>query len=298
MTTGGTPAQLCTFPPAPASPVTAKDPSRPPPAPASGARDPVIATPRQRLRSGRMKSNLPFGSGDLGRLASTAHLPHVSALSRPGTRPGTGELCSAPAGEPGVTALVSRRLSAAGICSRASCPARGFCPSAIGLPRRLRRRGPGQGPMFRTREVRPGPGALCTPGTAVPARPRMHPVTAACRLATAGPCHPGTTVRPGMFFSRGISKGSLAFAPPGLPLACDPRTERGLLGFTPGFTPGWAGPSRACRGGTGLRHWPGVTSPPSSAASFLDAPTHYERHHVAMHGEERSGLEVAACGNR
>jgi hypothetical protein len=33
-------------------------------------------------------SNLPFGSGGLGRLASPAHLPHVSALSRPGTRPG------------------------------------------------------------------------------------------------------------------------------------------------------------------------------------------------------------------
>ena len=105
--------------------------------------------------------------------------------------------------------------------------------------------------MFRTREIRPGPGALCTPGTAVPARPRMHPVTAACRLATAGPCHPGTTARPGMFFSRGISKGSLAFAPPGLPLACNPRTEREPSGFTPGFTPGWAGPSRACRGGDG-----------------------------------------------
>ena len=28
-----------------------------------------------------------------------------------------------------------------------------------------------------------------------------------------------------MFFSRGISKGSLAFAPPSLPLACNPRTE-------------------------------------------------------------------------
>ena len=93
--------------------------------------------------------------------------------------------------------------------------------------------------------------ALCTPGTAVPARPRMHPVTAACRLATAGPCHPGTAAHPGMFLSRGISKGSLAFAPPGLPLACDPRTERGPLGFTPGFTPGWAGPSRACRSGDG-----------------------------------------------
>jgi hypothetical protein len=105
--------------------------------------------------------------------------------------------------------------------------------------------------MFRTREARPGPGAPCTPGTAVPARPRMHPVTAACRLPAAGPCHPGPAARPGMFFSRGISKGSLAFAPPGLPLACNPRTDRGSSGFTPGFTPGWAGPSHACRGGDG-----------------------------------------------
>ena len=69
--------------------------------------------------------------------------------------------------------------------------------------------------MFRTRKTRPGPGALCTPGTAVPARPRMHPVAAACRLAAAGPCHPGTATHPGMFSSRGISKGSLAFTPPG-----------------------------------------------------------------------------------
>jgi hypothetical protein len=103
--------------------------------------------------------------------------------------------------------------------------------------------------MFRTRETRPGPGALCTPGTAVPARPRVNPVTAACRLATAGPCHPGTATRPGMFLSRGISKGSLAFTPPSLPLACNPWAEQGSLGFTLSFAPGRAGPSRARQGG-------------------------------------------------
>ena len=37
---------------------------------------------------------------------------------------------------------------------------------------------------------------------------------------------------------------------------------------------------------TGLRHWPGVTSSPS--ATSLNVPTHYERPHVAVHGEERS----------
>jgi hypothetical protein len=67
--------------------------------------------------------------------------------------------------------------------------------------------------MFCTREMRLGPGALCTPGTAVPARPRVNPAAAACRLATAGPCHPGPATCPGMFSSRGISKGSLAFTP-------------------------------------------------------------------------------------
>jgi len=149
-----------------------------------------------------------------------------------------------------VTALVSCCLSAAGIRFLGILSRPGLVPL---LRSAYRAAAGGADPsgvsMFRTRETRPGPGALCTPGTAVPARPRMHPVTAACRLSTAGPCHPGTTAHPGMFFSRGISKGSLAFAPPGLPLACGPRTERAPSGFTPSFTPGWAGPSRACRGG-------------------------------------------------
>ena len=98
--------------------------------------------------------------------------------------------------------------------SWASCPARGFRPSCD-RPTAPQSADPSGVSMFRTRETRPGPGALSTPGTTVPARLRVNPATAACRLATAGPCHPGTTTRPGMLFSRGISKGSLAFAPPG-----------------------------------------------------------------------------------
>ena len=46
-------------------------------------------------------------------------------------------------------------------------------------------------------------------------------VAAACRLATAGPCHPGTTTQPGMLTLRGISKSFLVVAPPVLPLACN-----------------------------------------------------------------------------
>jgi hypothetical protein len=89
--------------------------------------------------------------------------------------------------------------------------------------------------MFRTRETRPGPGALCTPGTAVPARPRMNPVAAACRLATAGPCHPGTAAHPGMFSSRGISKGSLTFTHPGHSPRLWPPDGTGALGLFPGL---------------------------------------------------------------
>jgi hypothetical protein len=61
-------------------------------------------------------ANLPFGSGVLVRIASKAHLPHVSALSRPGTRPGIRPVIHPPpAEEPGTTALVSCCLSAAGL---------------------------------------------------------------------------------------------------------------------------------------------------------------------------------------
>jgi hypothetical protein len=112
----------------------------------------------------------------------------------------------------------SRCLSAAGVRFLGILSRQRFTPllrsayrAAIGGP------DPDGVSMFRTRETRLGSGALCTPGTAVPARPRMNPMTAACRLPAAGPCHPGPAVRPGMLFSRGISKGSLTFTHPAFP---------------------------------------------------------------------------------
>jgi hypothetical protein len=115
--------------------------------------------------------------------------------------------------------------------------------------------------MFRTHETRPGPGALCTPGTAVPARPRMHPVAAACRLTAAGPCHPGTATHPGMFSSRGISKGSLAFTPPGHSPHLWLPDGTGTLGLYPGLhtrlsrtQPRMPGRGRASGTGPGSRH--------------------------------------------
>jgi hypothetical protein len=186
-----------------------------------------------------------------------------------------------------MTAPVSRCLSAAGIRFMSIL-------SRPGIPPLLRSAyraadddtDPNGVSVFRTRETRPGPGALCTPGTAVPVRLRMHPAAAACRLAAAGPCHPGSTTRPGMVFSRGISKGSLAFAPPGHSPRLWLPDGTGALGLEPRAShPAGQDPAGHAGAGTGLRHWPGVTS---SLTTSLDVPTHNERQRVAMHGEERS----------
>jgi hypothetical protein len=187
-----------------------------------------------------------------------------------------------------MTTLVSRCLSAAGIRFMSILARPGIPP----LLRSAYRAAdddtdPNGVSVFRTRETRPGPGALCTPGTAVPVRLRMHPAAAACRLAAAGPCHPGSTTRPGMIFSRGISKGSLAFAPPGHSPRLWLPDGTGALGLEPRAShPAGQDPAAHAGAGTGLRHWPGVTSSP--LATSFNAPTHNERPHVAMHGEERS----------
>jgi hypothetical protein len=52
--------------------------------------------------------------------------------------------------------------------------------------------------MFRTHETRLGPGALFAPGDDGADTAMGLSLTVACRLSTAGPCHPGVTTRPGM----------------------------------------------------------------------------------------------------
>jgi hypothetical protein len=197
--------------------------------------------------------------------------------------PVSGQLCRAPGRRTGHGAgfpsPFGRRHSLPGH----PVPPGDSAPLAIGLPHRPAGGADPSGvSMFRTRERGQGPGALYTPGTAVPARPRMRPVTAACRLAAAGPCHPGATTRPGASLSRGISKGSLAFAPPGHSLACNPRTERAPLGFTPGLRtrPGRTQPrtpGRERASGTGPESRRRHQRPPSTQL------THRERPHVATH---------------
>ena len=163
--------------------------------------------------------------------------------------------------------------------SWASCPARGFRPSCDRptAPRRARTRagfpcsararcGWGRAPSIPR-------GRRCLHG-------QVPSLTAACRLPAAGPCHPGTTTRPGESSSRGISEGSLAFAPSSLPLACGPWTERGPSGFPLSFTPRLNRTQRRMSGRGRASALPRVTS--SASLTSSDALTHCARPHVAQ----------------
>jgi hypothetical protein len=134
--------------------------------------------------------------------------------------------------------------------------------------------------MFRTRETRLGPGALSTPGTAVPATARCNPWPPHAALQRPVPVTPVLLSVPGSPNNGGISKGSLAFTPPSLSLACAPRTVRGPSGFSLSSAPGRAGPNRARQGGNEPQALPGVTS--SAPLTSFDALTHRERPHVAL----------------
>ena len=129
---------------------------------------------------------------------------HVSVLSDPSAGPVSGQLYKDhPGGVPGPAAPdfllpFSCRHS---LFEHPVLPGNS-APLTVGLPHRLRIPAPemrthGTVSTFRTRETQTGPGALCTPGTAV-LTGHAPSAAAACRLSTAGPCHPGDTTQPGV----------------------------------------------------------------------------------------------------
>ena len=225
-----------------------------------------------------MISNLPFGSGDLGRIASTAHLPHVSSLSRPGTSPVSGQLCSAPAGEPGETALVSCCLSAAGLCFLGILSRLVFRPS-YDRPTSTEVPDHDGVSMFRTRETRMGPGALSTPGKAVPSRPGPIPDR---RL----PPHSGRSLSPRCSQpSRGVSVTRHHQGFTGVhPSQPSPRLwspdGTGTLGLFPELRTRLSRTQPRTSGQGRASALPGVTS--SASLTSYDGLTHRERPHVAL----------------
>ena len=117
-------------------------------------------------------SNLPFGSGALA-----AWLQRLTCLMSARFRarapgPVSGQLCSTPGGRTGHSGAgfllpFGRRHSLPGH----PVPPGDSAPLTIGLPHHPAGGADPSGvSMFRTRETRLGPGALFTPGTAVPSR--------------------------------------------------------------------------------------------------------------------------------
>jgi hypothetical protein len=132
---------------------------------------------------------------------------------------------------------LSRCLSAAGVCFLGILSRQGLPPLSRSAYRTATCGADPDGvSMFRTRETRLGLGALCTPGTVVPAaRPRMNPMTTAFQRPV--PVTPVPHPSRDAFLTR-HQHGFTDVHPPSLPLACNPRTVRASLGFTLSFTPG------------------------------------------------------------
>ena len=149
-------------------------------------------------------SNLSFSSGICFRFASKAHLPtSASFRTRAPARYPASYAKTIREEFPILRPLTSCCLSAAGIRFLGTLSCQGIQPPlTVGLPHRLRIPAPemrthSRVSTFRTRETQTGPGALCTPGTAV-LTGHAPSAAAACRLSTAGPCHPGDTTQPGV----------------------------------------------------------------------------------------------------
>ena len=156
---------------------------------------------------------------------------------------------------------------------KASCPAWGFRPS-YDRPTALSCADPSGVSMFRTRETRLGPGALFTPGTAVPSRPgdlpdRRTPPSSGRSLFT-----PVQHSAPGCICDEALSRVHWRSPLPAFPSPVIPGTVRGPSGFSLSSAPGWAGPSHARQGGNEPQALPGVTS---SASADLLRRTHSTR---------------------
>jgi hypothetical protein len=163
---------------------------------------------------------LPVSSGIYARSRLKGSPAHVSALSSPVARPASGPVIRGPSGRSsrssGPAFLLPFGRPASAFLGTLSCqgvqpPLRSAYRTACAYPRL------GCGPIAgfpRSARVRPGPGRA-------PSLPRERrcplaielSVAAACRLSTAGSCHPGTATQPGMSMSRGISKGFRIVAP-------------------------------------------------------------------------------------
>jgi hypothetical protein len=176
---------------------------------------------------------LSFGFGCSARSSAKAHLPMSARFHAraPARYPASYTNRSAGADRP---RPLSCRLSAAGLRFLGILyPPGTWAFVTSGLPPPTNGVADPDGvSVFRTHETRLGLGAPCTPGTVVSTRP--HSILGRHRPPSNGPapCHPGFSDPPQDVQLTRHQRGFTGIHPmPSLPLACGPRTERGLLGF-------------------------------------------------------------------
>ena len=176
-------------------------------------------------------SNLPFGASVSAHDSSKAHQAHVSSLSRQAfacIRPVMRHGCR----RHNLVVPVSCCLSAAGIRFLGlPLPPRDSAFLAIGLPSTPK----GECwdldgvSMFRTNEMRVGSGAPFTPGLRC-SHNRRKRIGCRCRSSATSPALRSFSCLPELRVTK-PHQGFTLVHPSTLPLACDPRTRQGPLGF-------------------------------------------------------------------
>ncbi len=188
--------------------------------------------------------------------APAAHLNGSPASRQHPCEPGhqarvSGRLYAATGGRTGHHAALSRRLSAAGLrLLRHPFPPGTSAPLAVGLPRRQHRPARTRAGFPRSARMRPGwDRASSIPRGRRCRYDREQCPSAACRLATASPCHPGPAPPSRDAFVTRHQQGFTGVRPSSLPLTCGPQTARRPLGFPLSFTPPGTRYPGACQGG-------------------------------------------------
>jgi hypothetical protein len=142
-------------------------------------------------------------------------------------------------------------------------PPRSSAFLAIGLPRTARCWDPNGVSMFRTNEIRVGSGASCTPGLRC-SHSRRICFDCRCRFSAASPSLRYFSHLPELPITKPHQRFTLIH-PSTLPLACNLRTGRRPLGFSPRLrTPQL--PVTHARAGTGIEHLPELRSQTTSTS--------------------------------
>ena len=225
-------------------------------------------------------SNLSFGSSGSSSSSTKAHLPHVSTLSRPGTRPGIRPVIRDSHLEEWLSVSVSCAFRPPAFSSWASLPARELGPPYGRLTRETNRFS-GLWRVFHVPHTRDTTGFGCPlyAEASGALTTDLHSPVAACRFSAARPCTPVPHPSPGGDRDDASTRVHLCSPIRRFPSPAIPGWHRNRLGFSPGLrtppprrrrrTPGWGQALSTCPG-LHLRHQPNLQPVnPLALSSFV-----------------------------